>query len=258
MESIEGRIAWVVGAGSGIGAACALALAQAGAHVILSGRTEAALNETAGAISATGNQCTTIAADITDPAALDDAAARILSDHGRLDIGLNSAGINTGARHWKNIERSAWHKVIDINVNGVINFASAVLPAMRKQRDGLIITVASWASRYDSYVSGPAYTASKHAALTINATINMEEGGRGIRACALCPAEVATAILDKRPVPPPADERARMLRPEDVAEAALYIARQPRHVCINEILISPTWNRAYIGGAEFHPQPPED
>ena len=258
MESIEGRIAWVLGAGSGIGAACAVALARAGARVILSGRTKASLAETAETIASAGHECAVAPADITDPASLDKVVAGILADHGRIDIALNSAGINTGARHWNNIERSAWHNVIDINVNGVINCASAVLPAMRAQRDGLIITVASWASRYDSYVSGPTYTASKHAALTISASINMEEGGRGIRACALCPAEVATAILDKRPVPPPPEERARMLQPLDVAEAALYVARQPKHVCINEILISPSWNRAYIGGAEFHPQPPED
>jgi NADP-dependent 3-hydroxy acid dehydrogenase YdfG len=76
-------------------------------------------------------------------------------------------------------------------------------------------------------------------------TINMEECRNGIRACALCPAEVATPILDRRPVPPSAQDRARMLQPDDLGRTIRFIAGLPPHVCINQMIISPTWNRMY-------------
>ena len=77
-------------------------------------------------------------------------------------------------------------------------------------------------------------------------TINMEECMNGIRACAICPAEVATPIMDRRPVPPSAEDRSRMLQPEDLGNTIRFIAELPAHACINQLIISPTWNRMYI------------
>jgi NADP-dependent 3-hydroxy acid dehydrogenase YdfG len=77
-------------------------------------------------------------------------------------------------------------------------------------------------------------------------TINIEECTRGIRSTVICPGEVATPILDKRPVPVPPEDRARMVQPQDVADLVLYVATAPAHVCLNEILITPTWNRGYV------------
>jgi NADP-dependent 3-hydroxy acid dehydrogenase YdfG len=74
----------------------------------------------------------------------------------------------------------------------------------------------------------------------------MEECVNGIRACAICPGEVATPILDLRPVPVSAEDRAKMLQPDDLAETILFVARLPKHVCVSEILMAPTWNRAYV------------
>jgi NADP-dependent 3-hydroxy acid dehydrogenase YdfG len=128
---------------------------------------------------------------------------------------------------------------------------------MRRQGDGLIITISSWAGRYDAYVAGAPYNAAKRATLALNTSLNMEEGRHGIRACAICPAEVATPILANRPVPVPEEEFARMLQPDDLGALVVFIARQPPHVCMNEILISPTWNRNYLGSADFHPPPAE-
>jgi len=71
-----------------------------------------------------------------------------------------------------------------------------------------------------------------------------------IRACALCPGEVATEILDQRPAPPSPEDRARMVQEEDVGATILFIAQMPPHVCLNEIHITPTWNRGYIGAAD--------
>ncbi|HYL19787.1 MAG TPA: oxidoreductase, partial [Burkholderiales bacterium] len=78
-------------------------------------------------------------------------------------------------------------------------------------------------------------------------SINCEECVNGIRSTVVCPGEVATPILDQRPVPVSAEDRARMLQPEDVADLILYVATLPAHVCLNEVWITPTWNRGYVG-----------
>jgi len=123
----------------------------------------------------------------------------------------------------------------------------AVLPAMRAQKDGCIINVASRASRIVAKATGPAYNATKHAVLALTHSFNMEECQNGLRACCLCPAEVATPIMKKRPVPPSEEVMAKMLRPEDIGRTIAFVANMPPHVCVNESLISPTWNRLFLG-----------
>ena len=177
-------------------------------------------------------------------------AADILRRHGRVDILVNSAGLNVTDRYWRNQTLEGWDEVIGANLDGSFYTTFAVLPAMRKQRDGLVINVSSWAGVYHAQLTGAAYNASKHAVVAMTETINMEECVNGIRACAICPAEVATPILDRRPVPPSAEDRARMLRAEDVGNTIRFVAELPAHACINQIIISPTWNRLYVGGLE--------
>jgi NADP-dependent 3-hydroxy acid dehydrogenase YdfG len=87
-------------------------------------------------------------------------------------------------------------------------------------------------------------------------SINMEEFMHGIRSTVLCPAEVATPILDRRPVPVSAEDRARMLQPEHLADLIVYVAKLPPSVCVNEVLISPTWNRGYASAAGIGSQTP--
>ncbi len=247
MESLEGKVVWITGAGSGIGQASAGALAGAGATVVLSGRREAPLAETAKAVEQSGGTALVAPLDVTDLAAVRATAAMIGERFQRLDILVNNAGVNIPERNWANADPAQWDSLVKININGVYYCISAVLPTMRAQQDGLIINISSWAGRFDAYLAGAAYSATKHAVLSLNASLNMEECLNGIRACAICPAEVATPILDRRPVPVSAAERARMLQPEDLAETVLYVARMPARACVNEILISPTWNRFYIG-----------
>ena len=81
-------------------------------------------------------------------------------------------------------------------------------------------------------------------------SLNMEAGIHGVRACALCPGEVATPILDNRPVPVSAEDRARIEQPEDCGEIIAFLARLPSHVCINDLTVSPTWNRGYVPQAQ--------
>ncbi len=247
MGSLAGKIAWVTGAGTGIGLAGAQALATEGAHVVLSGRRLEVLDAQAAAIKAKGGSAQTLALDVNDAAAVAEAARTLLAAHGRIDILVNSAGLNNPKRSFKDQTIEGWREVLGINLDGTFNTIHAVLPSMRERRDGLIINVASWAGKFDSKMTGAAYNASKHAVVSLSATLNMEECGNGIRACALCPAEVATPIMDRRPVPPSPEERARMLQPEDLGRTIAFVATMPPTVCINEIIISPTWNRIFLG-----------
>ena len=103
------------------------------------------------------------------------------------------------------------HQVVRIDLDGAFYCCHAMLPLMRKQQDGLIINVSSWAGRHVSALTGPAYIAAKFGLNAMTESINIEEGLHGIRATAVCPGEVSTPILDERPVPVSAEDRARMV-----------------------------------------------
>lgn len=251
MSSLKGKVAWITGAGTGIGLAGAKALAAAGATVVMSGRRKEVLAPEADKIRIMGGSAEAEALDVSNAKAAKKVAEAILARHGRIDILVNSAGLNTPNRYWKNQTIEGWDDVIDINLNGSFYTTMVVLPAMRARKDGLIINVSSWAGIFHPKMTGAAYNASKHAVTAMTETINMEECTNGIRACAICPAEVATPIMDRRPVPPSAEDRARMLQPEDLGNTIRFIAEMPAHACINQIIISPTWNRMYIGGGEI-------
>ncbi|MFP3981789.1 MAG: SDR family oxidoreductase [Desulfobacterales bacterium] len=246
MVSLEGRIAWITGAATGIGLAGAQALAAAGALVIMSGRRSDMLEREAAAIEKTGAKAETAPLDVTDASAVEQTARDIVNRHGRLDILVNSAGTNTKNRFWHDQTVAGWDQVIRINLDGTFYCTKAVLGFMREQKDGLVINISSWAGVYNSAVVGPAYNGSKHAVVSVTETLNMEEGINGIRACAICPGEVDTPIMDQRPEPPPSEVRAKMLKPEDLGNTIAWVAAQPPHVCVNQVIISPVHNRFYI------------
>ena len=246
MNKLQGKVAWITGAGSGIGLAGAQALAAAGAKVVMSGRRADVLAAEADKICTAGGAAEVAVLDVSDAAAVQAVAERILARHGRIDILVNSAGLNNPNRYWKNQTVAGWREVIGINLDGTFYTVQAVLPAMRAQQVGLVINVSSWAGVFHPKLTGAAYNGSKHAVTALTETINMEECMNGIRACAICPAEVATPIMDRRPVPPTALDRSRMLQAEDLGATIRFIAELPAHACINQLIISPTWNRMYI------------
>src|SRR4029079_15283122 len=100
----------------------------------------------------------------------------------------------------------------------------------------------AWGPHNPSRRPGPAYNATKRGVIALSESINIEECVNGIRATSILPGEVATPILDKRPVPPSAERRARMVQPEDMGEAILFVASMPARTCVNELIIAPTYN----------------
>lgn len=245
MNADTKKIAWVTGAGTGIGQAGAVDLARRGHLVVVSGRRLEPLQHTSGLIEAAGGQCVVEQLDVADPDACAAVAARIATNHGRLDVLVNNAGLNVKDRHTDVLSVADWRKVIDVDVNGVFHCLHPVLPIMRAQGGGLIINVSSWAGRWPAYLAGAAYNAAKHAVSAMNELINMEEGDHGIRCTALCPGEVYTPIMDARPVPPSLEEKQKMVQMDDMGEIIGWLSDQPAHVCINELVVSPTHNRIY-------------
>ncbi|MFT6558444.1 SDR family oxidoreductase [Sneathiella sp.] len=246
MTRLNGQIGWVTGAGSGIGAAGAKKLAREGMHVILSGRRTAPLEKIAQSIRDDGGSAEIAPLDVTDQKSVEEVAKDIIKRFGRLDLLVNSAGLNVKERSWEQVNAEGWNRVVNADLNGAFYCCAAVLPTMRQQKEGLIINVSSWAGVHPSRLTGPAYTAAKHGMVAMNESLNIEEGINGIRACALCPGEVATEILDARPIPPSQEDRDRMLQDEDLGDTILFVATLPARACVNTLIISPTWNRSYI------------
>ncbi len=246
-RDLAGKVAWITGGGSGIGQGAAEALAGAGAHVIISGRRPEPLAKAVAALEQAGGSAEALPLDVADADAIDAAAAVIQAKHGRLDILMNSAGINTAQRRFANFSKQDWKAVVDVNLSGVFHCIQAALPMLRTAGDGLVINVSSWAGNHINYLTGPGYTATKYGVGAMTEVLNMEEFQHGVRATSVYPAEVATPILDSRPVPVTDADKARMAQPEDLGDVVLFLAELPGRVCINEITVSPTYNRLYMG-----------
>jgi NAD(P)-dependent dehydrogenase (short-subunit alcohol dehydrogenase family) len=244
-NTLDGKVAWITGGGSGIGLAAAVEFAKLGAKVAISGRTRATLDAAAKQVKADVYIC-----DVGDKHQVASTAAEIQSRLGRVDILMNSAGINLPKRSFREVSAEGWDEIVAVNLSGMFYCVQAVLPGMRTRQDGLILNVSSWAGRYASTLTGPGYNATKRAVIALTESINLEECTNGIRATSVLPGEAATPILEKRPVPPTPEVRAKMLQPEDLGRTLAFIATLPARACVNEIIVSPTWNRFLIGGLE--------
>jgi NADP-dependent 3-hydroxy acid dehydrogenase YdfG len=250
MPRLAGKIAWITGAGSGIGEAAALALADEGAITVLTGRTAEKLERVAARIRQQGGECHVQPAELTDAKQVQKVGAFIKDTLGRLDILVNNAGVNIVDRHWDKLTPDGIDTLVEGNLSQSLYCVTVALPIMRAQKDGLLIHTASIAGRIVGGFPGPIYSAAKHGVVAMSHSINMQECVNGIRSCVFLPGEVATAILDKRPNPVGPEERARMVQPQDCADLILYIALLPPRLVMNEVMLSPTWNRAYVAAIE--------
>jgi NADP-dependent 3-hydroxy acid dehydrogenase YdfG len=236
---LTNRVVLVTGGGSGVGAATALALTAAGAHVTIAGRRADALAATAAA-AAGQHPIRTRTADVADREQALALTTDVVAEFGRIDILVHCAGTNIPRRRIAELAPEDWDHLMDVNATGAFNVIHAVLPQMRAQHDGVIICISSTSGLRPSSLGGAAYSAAKHALSALTRVVGIEECANGIRACVISPGEIDTPLLEKRPAPVTEEHRARMLQPEDVAAAVLFVATLPPRAAVPELVITPT------------------
>jgi NAD(P)-dependent dehydrogenase (short-subunit alcohol dehydrogenase family) len=233
------RNAVVTGAGSGVGQAIAIALARAGWQVVIVGRRLESLDDTRARAGGAAERLFPLACDISNEEQVAALGRNVLARFSEVDALINAAGTNVPRRSLEVLSSQDYHAMMNTNLNGAYFCVQAFLPQMRARKTGTIVNVVSDAARQASPKAGPAYSMSKFGMVGLTQAINAEERGNGVRACAILPGDIDTPLLDKRPAPPPAEARARMLRPEDVAECALLAINLPPRAVVEEILIRP-------------------
>lgn len=226
----------IAGGGSGIGEATALAFAEAGCQVAIAGRNEEKLK----AVADRHPNIRFHRADVSnreEALELVDWANKTL---GRIDILMNSAGINIPKRSIGEIDPADWDRVMQVNATGAFNTIYAVLPQMRERKDGLIINISSVSGLRPGVLGGVAYNASKFAMTALGTCVGNEVRNEGVRVTNVYPGEVETPILDQRPVPVSKEHRARILQPEDIASMIVAIAQLPPRAHVPDLVIKPT------------------
>jgi NADP-dependent 3-hydroxy acid dehydrogenase YdfG len=243
-ERLDGRVALVSGASSGIGAATARALAEQGAAVALGARRTDRLEELAAEIRTSGGTALPIELDVSDIESCRQAVARTRSELGGLDILVNNAGIGTlgpvlGA------DPEDWRKTIEINLLGVMFLTSAAIDGLVEQGHGHVLTISSVGGRV-AHAGNAVYGATKFGVNAFCEGLRQEVTSRGVRITMIEPGLVATEITSTIP-----DEEHRRsmeqrleesdpLQPEDIADAVTWAATRPARVSVNEVLVRPT------------------
>lgn len=229
----------ITGAGSGVGRATAIALLRDGWRAALVGRRADALAETVKLAGAPAERALICPCDLGTRTAVEQMAKRVLAEFGSVDALINAAGTNAPKRALEVLSTEDYDAMINTNLHGPYFTAQAFLPGMRARGSGTIINIVSDAGKQASPKAGPAYVMSKFGLAGLTQSINAEERGRGIRACAIFPGDIDTPLLNKRPVPPDAAARAKMLTSEDVAECVLLCLRLPERAVVEELIIRP-------------------
>jgi NADP-dependent 3-hydroxy acid dehydrogenase YdfG len=231
--SLAGRVALVTGAGTGIGRATALALAGAGADVALLGRRRAPLDAVATQVELAGRRALALPTDVADAGAVEATVQQAAAALGPVELAIAAAGVNAWA-DIGDLEPATLRAALATNVEGVANLARAVLPGMRAAGRGKLVVVASDNGRRPE-AGGGGYVASKFGAVGLALSLSQELHAAGIGVHVVEPGCVDT------PWYPPDEEapRERMLHPDDVALAVLFLATLPPHVVLEELLLVP-------------------
>jgi len=230
VTDLGGRRALVTGASSGIGLATALALARAGAEVHGAARRLETMER------ASLGLFTAHRADVTSPAEMA-AVVKEVSARGPLDVAVFSAGTNVPERRLEQLTAESWSMLLATNLSSAFYGLRAVLPAMRRP-GGLAVFVSSVSGAWPD-ASGPAYQAAKAGVVAMVRAAAAEELESGVRFTTILPGAVDTPIMDRRPQPPDAALRRRMLRPEDVAAICVFLAGLPDRVHVPELTVLP-------------------
>ncbi|MCW4456867.1 SDR family oxidoreductase [Microbacterium sp. MPKO10] len=238
-------VTWIIGASSGVGASSAVALADSGRTLVLSGRRAEALEGVRATVEDAGGTALVVPMDATDDASTRAAFDRIGAEAGVVSEVVFCAGMNVPKRHWDALEIPEFQAVVETNLTSVARGIAAVLPGMRAAGDGRVVVISSWAGWAYGRGAGVAYSASKTGLLSLTESLNDQESANGISATVICPGDIDTEFVDKRPTVPDAAARTRMLSPDDVARAVAFVLESPADVCVNELVISPVHSHSY-------------
>ena len=238
MSNLSNKVVLVTGGGSGIGLAVARDFLKEGARVAITGRDEAKLRRACEGLGG-GERDIYHAADVSDPGQVHKLIAAVTARLGPIDILVNNAGTNIKERTFKELTPESWKLLVGANMDGAFYCMREVVPQMAARGGGLIINVNSIAGVRASPLGGPAYSAAKFGLHALSLCLGAEVKTDGIRICGVYPGEVNTPILDVRPKAVDDAQRQRILQPEDIAAAVLFIARLPAHVVIPELVITP-------------------
>ena len=238
---IEGKVAVVTGAGSGIGRATARALARAGAVVVVADVDEAGGSETVGLVHDDGGRAAFRRTDVTEPRSLEATFAAAEADHGGLDIVHNNAGLVCGEPLWPDITPETLLRVMSVNLGGVVVGTRLAVPAMRRRGGGAIVNTASMAALFP-LTPDPIYSATKAGvAMFTRACAPLAE--EGIRVNAVLPGLVDTPLLPKSgdgerwaEWAQLAEQVMGLLSPDDVAAAVLALVRDDTAVAVERIV----------------------
>lgn len=246
MRSIRGNRAFISGATSGIGKACALRLAEAGAALVLHGRTAEKLETLKRSLEHTGVDIKTVLFDVRDRSAVA-AAMEALLDTCEIDILINNAGLALGLDPLDKGDIDQWEEMIDANVKGLLYVSRAVMPQMRARNRGHILNIGSIAGKM-TYPGGNVYCATKAAVHALTEGMNIDAAGTAIRVGNIAPGAVETNFSNTRFSGDGAKADAvyegyEPLHAEDIADLALYILSAPPHVNIQDVLIMATAQR---------------
>lgn len=237
---LDGKVALVVGATSGMGRAAALLFAREGARVAVSGRRAGHLQDLGEQIAAeTGQTALGIPCDVQDRAQVDSMLRLTRAQFGRLDVLVFATGTNIPDRSLERLTPETWEMMVATNLTGAFHCTQLALPGMREQGGGLIIYLSSIAKQGPD-VSGVAYKASKAGLDGLSGGVNAEEKAHGIRSTLIYPGLCDTELVLKRPVQPTAEVLQQALQPEDVAEACLFVAALPERCHVPELWLVPS------------------
>ena len=226
----------ITGATQGIGRATAFAFGRAGYRVGICSRTEARVRQVVEELRQGGIEAAGAAADVGQPEQAARAAEQVIGQLGEIDVLVNNAGVLI-AKPFEELSLDDWDTMMSTNVRSLYLMTRAVLPAMRRRRDGSIVNVASLAGR-NGFAGGTGYTASKHAVLGFSRSLMLETRKDNIRVIAICPGSVATRLLQDQPMLKAEPER--ILQPDDVAGTILHAISLPERAMVSELDIRPT------------------
>jgi 3-oxoacyl-[acyl-carrier protein] reductase len=233
-QHLAGQVAVVTGAGRGIGAAIARRLAAQGAVSVLLGRTQSSLDQTARAIVDSGGKTEVIPCDVTVLPQIENAAARVDSTFGRVDMLVNNAGIGGFNGQLHNLAPEDWDRILNTNLRGVYFAIRCFAPLMIRANSGHIINISSLAGK-NPLPNGAAYAASKWGLNGLTYSVAEELRKHNVRVSVICPGSVHTEFDSHT-----GKDSRKMLQPDDVAHAVETLVTQTPQSFISEILIRPT------------------